>query len=56
MRGGAAFQTEHRKGLPWEATAMSVVTGSSESPAIVQEGAVTRFFRATELFAYEYKK
>lgn len=28
---------------------MSVVTGSSESPAIVQEGAVTRFFRATEL-------
>jgi D-xylose transport system permease protein len=28
---------------------MSSITGSGESPAVVEEGAVTRFFRATEL-------
>ncbi|HTV69480.1 MAG TPA: sugar ABC transporter permease [Rhizobiaceae bacterium] len=28
---------------------MSTVTGSSESPAVAEEGAITRFFRATEL-------
>jgi len=28
---------------------MSSITGSNESPAVVEEGAITRFFRATEL-------
>lgn len=28
---------------------MSSITGSGESPAVVEEGIVTRFFRATEL-------